>query len=405
MKRVPTGELDALWARHHAEWRDQAQIISQWREAAQIDPKLLAYSVRGAWWQTLAQANVTLLVTREYEHLVMALSVDEAGPRISYMPLPHPSGLAVDRQRGVVHVASTRNPNQIYDLAPVTGVLPRGDIPSAAPPDQPLVPLSSRFLPGSLYMHDLAVIGGALYANAVGHNAVVRLDDDGQYERVWWPRSIETAEGPVFSRNHLQLNSIAAGERLADSFFSASTNKVSARRPGHKNFPVDRRGVIYSGATREPIAYGLTRPHSARLHGGRIWVDNSGYGELGIVAQERFVPVARLPGWTRGLSFHGGVAFVGTSRVIPRFRQYAPGLDVDASRCGIHAVDVGSGRLLGSLYWPYGNQIFAIEWLGSSSSAGFPFSMRRRAGDREKALFYAFQTDNACPGGMERAEG
>jgi len=34
-----------------------------------------------------------------------------------------------------------------------------------------LIPLQSRFYPGALYIHDLALIGGRLHANAVGENA------------------------------------------------------------------------------------------------------------------------------------------------------------------------------------------------------------------------------------------
>ena len=71
------------------------------------------------------------------------------------------------------------------------------------------------------------MIGGDLHANAVGENAVVRLDDDGRAQRVWWPKCIETESGPVFGRNHLQLNSIAAGNDLADSYFSASSRQVT----------------------------------------------------------------------------------------------------------------------------------------------------------------------------------
>ena len=41
---------------------------------------------------------------------------------------------------------------------------------------------------------------------------------------------------------------------MAVSYFSASTDTVSARRPGHRNFAVNRRGVIFSGATREVSA-------------------------------------------------------------------------------------------------------------------------------------------------------
>ena len=397
-------DLDLLWSRHSAEWRDQAQVASQWQEANETDPQLLTYKVRGQWWSTLAALDITLLVTREYEHLLLALSVTNAKPAVSYMRLPHPSGLAVDRARGVVYIASTRNPNQVYDFKPVTGLMPRQDtgaqtgllhdneLGGAGVKGGPLVPVRSRFYPGSMYMHDLAVIGGDLYANSVGQNAVVRLPDEGNFEYAWWPKSIETSEGPAFGQNYIQLNSIAAGPDLASSFFSASAAKLSRRRPGHKNFPVDRRGVIFSGATREPFASGLTRPHSARLWNKQIWVDNSGYGELGIAEDGKFKPVLKLPGWTRGLAFKENIAFVGTSQVIPRFQQYAPGLEVATSQCGLHAVDLNTGKVVGSLIWPSGNQIFAIDWLPAGFTSGFPFKAKPDR-ERQKILFYTFSTD------------
>ncbi|HEX8137147.1 MAG TPA: DUF4915 domain-containing protein [Pyrinomonadaceae bacterium] len=389
----PRKELAGLWARHNAEWRDGAQITSQWQEAAATDPALLRSKVRGRFWETLAETGMTLLVSREYEHMLVALRADAVGPKVTFMRLPHPSGIAVDRARAVVYVASTRNPNQVYDLAPVTGLRERLDVSLFPLEDRPLVPVRSRFLPGSLYLHDLALIGRALYATAVGENAIVRLYDQGRVERVWWPRAIEGPVGPTFTQNYIQLNSIAAGPTLKGSYFSASAERMGARRPGHRNFAVDGRGVIFSGATREVFARGLTRPHSARIHEGRVWVDNSGYGELGVAERGAFTPVVRLPGWTRGLCFQGSVAFVGTSRVIPRFSRYAPGLDLDKSTCGVHAVDLRTGVVLGSLTWPYGNQIFAVEAVESSITTGFAFDLsRRRKLDRQKKLFYTFAT-------------
>jgi uncharacterized protein (TIGR03032 family) len=390
-----TRDLTALWEQHTAAWRSAAQIASHWREADSTDPRLLRYRVHGSWWELLASLGITLLVTREYEHLLLAISANERGPQLSYMPMPHPSGLAVDTARGIVYVASTRNPNQIFEFAPVSGLLNRPEVRAYSLADErPLVPIRSRFLPGALYLHDLALIDGQLHANAVGQNCVIRVDPAGAYERVWWPRCIESSAGPEFSRNHLQLNSIAAGASIEESFFSASSEVVSKRRPGHRNFPVNRRGVIFSGATREVVARGLTRPHSARLFDGSVWLDNSGYGEVGVVAGE-FVPVAKLPGWTRGLCVRGRIAFVGTSRVIPRFRQYAPGLDLNASSCGIHALDTQSGNVLGSLIWPYGNQIFAVDWVPSTYTTGFPLRVgARRASAKTNALFYAFHTEH-----------
>jgi uncharacterized protein (TIGR03032 family) len=390
VSRPAPQELDALWQSHDDEWRDPALALAAW-SGAELDPRLLRARAAGAWWETLARLDITLLVTREYEHLLMALSVTDGRPSVSYMPLPHPSGLAVDRRSDIVSVASTRNPNQVFELEPVGASLARGD---ASPPDldhRPLLPARSTIHPGALYIHDLAHIGGALHANSVGQNAIVRLPAAGGHEKVWWPRAVERNGRPDFSRNWIQLNSIAAGPDLASSYFSASAESMSTRRPGHRNFPVDRRGVIFSGATREPVARGLTRPHSARLYRRNLWVDNSGYGELGVVRDGQFEAVGRLPGWTRGLCFHRGVAFVGTSRVIPRFRQYAPGLDVDRSRCALHAVEATSGKILGSLTWPYGNQIFAIDWISRSRSTGLPIPSGSRSGTKRlKHLFYSF---------------
>jgi uncharacterized protein (TIGR03032 family) len=388
---MKTPGLPALRARHDAAWRDPVQVASQWAGAEPVDERLLRCTVRGRFWETLAEHGLTLLVTREYEHLLIALSPGRSRPMVSYLPLPHPNGLAVDARRGVVYVASTRNPNQIFDLMPVGAVTTAGNGPKPLP-GHLLVPVRSRFLPGALYLHDLAMVGGVLHGNAVGQNAVVRLHPDGRYERVWWPRCVETRDGPLFARNHLQLNSIAAGPTLEGSYFSASTDAPSVRRPGHRNFAVDGRGVIFSGTTRETVVRGLTRPHSARLHDGRLWVDNSGYGEVGVVENDRVVAVARLPGWTRGLGFHRHLAFVGTSQILARFHHYAPGLDPARCVCGVHVLDTRSGRVIGSLAWEAGNQIFAVEPVPRRFATGLPLLAGRRTARREIELFSRFVT-------------
>jgi uncharacterized protein (TIGR03032 family) len=371
------------WTAHDRQWRSPAAVTTLWPGADAVDPELLRHRVRGQWWQTLERLQITLIVSREYEHLLMAMSTSAAGrPRISFMPLPHPSGIAVDRRSNRVHVASTRNPNQIFTLRPAVGAADGDE-------GETLLPSRSEVLPGKLYLHDLAFIDGALYGAAAGINAVVRLDGEAA-EPVWWPRAVDTAAGPAFERNYLQLNSIAAGPDLRSSFFSASCDQMSTRRPGHRNFAVDGRGVLFSGRTREPVVRGLTRPHSARLDRGRLWVNNSGYGEVGYGDGGGFAAVQRLPGWTRGLALCQDVAFVGTSRVIPRYRHYAPGLEVADSICGVHALDAASGQVLGSLIWPSGNQIFGIEWLPRSVAAGLAFAAGRRTGRRELQRFYSF---------------
>ena len=383
-------ELRTRLARaHDAQWRDPGEAIAS-APIAISDRRILHGRASGAWWDFLDEAGITLLVTREYEHLLMALTMLNGRPEISYLPLPHPAGIAVDSSRATVVVASTRNPNQVFELKPADGFLERGDVRPPLLDFAPLVPTRSSIHPGALYLHDLAFVGGKLFANSVGQNAVVRLERD-ESRVAWWPRCVERAGVPDLTRNYLQLNSIAAGDTLESSFFSASSDTMSHRRPGHRNFPVDRKGVVFSGMTREVVARGLTRPHSARLHRSSLWVDDAGYGELVVVRDGGVETIARLPGWTRGLAFVQGVAVVGTSRVLPRFRQYAPGLDADACRCGLHAVDLDTGRVVGSYVWPLGDQIFAVDSIPRGVSAGLPYSLRRGS-DVVRRLFYSFDS-------------
>jgi uncharacterized protein (TIGR03032 family) len=390
MSLIPTS-ADRRRVAADAAWRDPEAVIAGCRFTAPVDRKLLESRVTGSWWELLDRLDACVVVSREYEHLLLAMAVTAAGPRESFMSVAHPSGLAFDSNAEHLHVASTRNPNQILVLAPTVA----GDNGDATNVKQVLMALSTRFLPGRLYLHDLAIIDGELYGSAVGLNAVVRVTQAGECDVVWWPRSIERDECPDLSRNYLQLNSIAAGPDLSSSFFSASTHKPSSRRPGHRNFPVDRRGVIFSGATREPVVYGLTRPHSARLHRGRLWVDDSGYGRVLLFRDGESVEVAHLPGWTRGLTFADDIAFVGTSRVIPRFAQYAPGLDIRRSICAVHALDTRTGEVLGSISWPSGNQIFDIAILPRSSTVGFAALAGQRQSHNElTSFFYSYRVPN-----------
>jgi len=381
-------ERESLHARMNQLLRDPAAVISG-LGSAEIDPRLLACQVQGQWWETLDELGVTLLFSREYEHLLLGMCPEPTGGLMTFMPMPHPSGIAVDRANQTVYVAATRNPNQVFELRPAQALTGRLDSPPVAFAGE-LLPVRSHYYPGCLYLHDLAIIQNELYANAVGQNCIIKLARDGHTPAAWWPACIDTDKGPILGQNQIQLNSIAAGPSLETSYFTASTDEITPARPGDLNFPVDGRGVVFSAATRQPVARGLTRPHSARLHFDKIWVCNSGYGEFGFIDNGRFETVAKLSGWTRGLCLVGQTAIVGTSRVIPRFRAYAPGLDIEKSICGLHAIDLNTGRIKASVTWEWGNQIFAIDWLPKSVSSGFPWIVSSEKSNHVEKMFYAY---------------
>ncbi|OOZ39141.1 hypothetical protein BOW52_07585 [Solemya elarraichensis gill symbiont] len=118
----------------------------------------------------------------------------------------------------------------------------------------------------------------------------------------------------------------------------------------------DRRadgGIVIDLATNETVCDGLSMPHSPRLYNGKLWVLNSGTGELGSVNldSKSFEPLAFCPGFVRGLAFHSHFAFVGLSR--PRYDRFE-GLDLDRRLeeadsepwTGVQVIDLNTGAVV-----------------------------------------------------------
>jgi uncharacterized protein (TIGR03032 family) len=103
---------------------------------------------------------------------------------------------------------------------------------------------------------------------------------------------------------------------------------------------------VSSGAT---IRRGLSMPHSPRWHEGRLWLLESGTGQLALVepATGRRQQVTELPGFARGLALSGSYAFVGLSRI--RKASAMDGVPLadrrEQLRCGVAVVDLRSGQV------------------------------------------------------------
>ena len=134
---------------------------------------------------------------------------------------------------------------------------------------------------------------------------------------------------------------------------------------GWREAPADR-GLVVDVASGEPVTTGLTMPHSPRWHDGRLLVLNSGLGLLELVdlADGRREAVAAVPGYARGLALHGGLAFVGLSRIreTATFGRSPIAAYHDQLRCGIGVVDLASGVTVATLQFANAvEEIFDVQ--------------------------------------------
>jgi uncharacterized protein (TIGR03032 family) len=113
---------------------------------------------------------------------------------------------------------------------------------------------------------------------------------------------------------------------------------------------------------------GLSMPHSPRWHEGRLWLLDSGRGELlraDAVAGTREV-VCGLPGYLRGLCLVGPYALVGLCQI--REQHIFGGLPIQQANvpllCGVAVVDVRTGMRVGLLEFTAGcTEVFDVAWL------------------------------------------
>ena len=197
---------------------------------------------------------------------------------------------------------------------------------------------------GDVDAHDVALPadGRPMFVNTL-FSCIATVSDGYSFKPLWRPPFVSK----LAPEDRCHLNGLALeGGRPRYVTLVADSDVADGWR--------DRRadgGMLIDVATGEAVLRGLSMPHSPRLHGGRLWLLNSGTGELGFVDRDakKFVPVAFCPGYARGLAFIGPYAIVGLS--LARENRTFQGLPLDQAlaargaepRCGVLVIDTNSG--------------------------------------------------------------
>lgn len=197
---------------------------------------------------------------------------------------------------------------------------------------------------GILDAHDVGILGNGniIFVNT-RYNCLATLSLTKSFSPFWKPSFIDK----IVDEDRCHLNGLAMEEGTPKYVTAVSkSNTIDGWRDRRSN-----GGVVIDVQTDEIICTGLSMPHSPRLYKGKLWLLNSGAGELGYVDLDKkeFVPFVFIPGFGRGLSFQGNYAFVGLSR--PRYERFE-GLALDKklkekdseSWCGVQVIDLTTGH-------------------------------------------------------------
>lgn len=193
---------------------------------------------------------------------------------------------------------------------------------------------------GILDAHDIGLMadGRIVFVNTA-YNCLAVPSERHSFTPIWMPPFISA----LVNEDRCHLNGLAM-ENGKPRYVTAVSRSDTI--DGWR----DRRaegGIVIDVETGEIVCTGLSMPHSPRLVDGRLWLLNSGTGELGEVdlATKSFHPHMFCPGFGRGLAIKGRHAFVGLSK--PRYKRFE-GLALDERLkatdsepwCGIQVIDL-----------------------------------------------------------------
>ena len=162
---------------------------------------------------------------------------------------------------------------------------------------------------GDIDIHDIAVApsGRLIFVNTL-YSCLATVSATHSFVPLWRPPFVSK----LAAEDRCHLNGLAMRDGKPAWVTTISDTDIA---DGWREHRVSG-GCIIDVETNDVVMRGLSMPHSPRWYRNRLWLHNSGTGEFGYADLEaaKFVPVAFLPGYLRGLAFFGDFAVVGMSR-------------------------------------------------------------------------------------------
>jgi uncharacterized protein (TIGR03032 family) len=305
---------------------------------AEDDPSTITlHDDTGVFISILNRIGCSIALSTDASRLVM-IGADNLRPTLAAIVLPHLRGLAV---RGQFIAAGTADSIVIFKSVPgIASVAPYA--PQTF--DAVYSPRAIHFT-GRCDFHDMAFIDGVVTAVNTRYSCICTVDGRYNFTPIWKPPFI-TRLAP---EDRCHLNGMAVeGNRIRYVTMLGPSDTEN----GWRDTFLDGGGVVMDADGRV-VASGLALPHSPRVFEGQLYCLDSGRGQMlqiDPVTGSKEV-IAMLPGFAHGLIEHGGVLFVGFSKL--RRRRPEKPLPIEAEgkelTCGIAAVDPRNRRVLGML--------------------------------------------------------
>ncbi len=198
---------------------------------------------------------------------------------------------------------------------------------------------------GAADIHDIQVDrDGRLLVAVTLYNCLAELDGRASFSPVWRPPFIDR----IVNEDRCHFNGFCLEDGVpAYASVIGESNVAGGWRDCRAS-----GGLVLDMRDDTVVASGLAMPHTPRIHRGELYLLEAGSGWFGRIdrATGTFERLVWLPGFLRGLTFHGDYAVIGLSK--PRNAVFSGlPLDEELSRrggepeCALYVVNLVTGEI------------------------------------------------------------
>ena len=249
----------------------------------------------------LKQMRSTIIMSTYQAGKLMLIGSHEEQLDLRYKEFPRPMGMYASQGRlwaGLGH--------GIWNFANYAGAASK--IEGVGAYDACYLPQNIHFT-ADIDIHEMEVCNDQLYFINTKFSCLCINDGNSSFKPIWKPPFISLLQ-PI-DKCHLNGFCTRDGEPRYVTALGRSDEPLGWRATKANG------GILMDITTNTILAKGLSMPHSPRWHQEKLWLLESGKGNLSYYdfKKKKVIEVATLPGFTRGLQFVGDFAFIGLSKV------------------------------------------------------------------------------------------
>jgi uncharacterized protein (TIGR03032 family) len=304
----------------------------------------------------LKQLGISIAVSTYQAGKIILLREDKGELNTHFKIFSKPMGIA--SQHGRLCIGTQNEVREYHNVPAVSGKL------TPANKHDAVYAPRRKHVTGNVDIHEMSFDGnGELWFVNTRFSCLSTLDLFHSFTPRWHPPFISSFAPE--DRCHLNGLAMRDGQPRYVTMLG-QTDIIGGWRDNKKD-----GGLLMDIRDNRVISSGLSMPHSPRWHDEKLWVLESGQGSLCRVDEQTgsITTVATMPGFTRGIDFHQGLAFIGLSQV--RESALFSGLPLtekpDERHCGIWVVELETGKTLAFLRFEGAVQeIFSVQVMAGS---------------------------------------